>query len=214
MITEQKRNKSGIALEPFISHYDELYFRIKFECKFNTGNRDCYYIERNRKNNKYYLICDGWYSNESYIQEKEFNNIKDAYESLFETCENIYTYNLIYIDSNKIYEFTKKIIDELNADQYENINEIETVIESYKNTLGIDLKLVENASDKNIQIIYLSKWEKNKELKYFFVGKVIASENYIKITDENENILYLTSNSNLTIKTESIRTDYYWYFNK
>lgn len=66
-----------------------------------------------------------------------------------------------------------------------------------------------------MQVIKIIKFNgKSDETKKFLIGKLSTEGNMIKVTDENNNIIYLTTGDNLTIETEMIKNEYYWYFTK
>lgn len=147
--------------------------------------------------------------------DKEFQTVSEAFEHFYITDDIIpfYNFKLIYIFKPRIFSFTKQLIEKLNLDQVN--RDMSWDNKYFKKHLGIELYLIKNANEKKLQEINLIKDENTQnEIKSFFVGKLEVQGNMISIKDENDNIIYLTSNQNITVKTEIIHTRYYWYFKK
>lgn len=169
-------------------------------------------IEKDELTNQFHYIDFG-IEGSPWREEIIYETFEEAFNYFYEYKMGFYLFKIVEIEFGKKFLYTKKLIEKLNTDQYKKIKNIP--IESFKEHLGIEIKLVENANKKNIRKINLIKnINISGEMKSFFVGKIGIDGSIITIKNENEEIIFLTSSENLTIETEEIKEDYYWYFKK
>ncbi|TKC10760.1 hypothetical protein FA048_11350 [Pedobacter polaris] len=193
--------------------YDVAYFKARWDDE--VGFEIVVSIEKNNINNKIHYL-ENVFDFGVHLQkiDKEFLTIEEALKQFYVIKEpRFYFYKLIYIDSSQIFSFTKKLINALNINQHKKIENLNT--DYFKCHLGIELKLIEDANEKGLQVIKLIKSKNTlNEIKSFFIGNISIEGSMVTINDENNNIIYLTSNENVTVETEIIDESYYWYFKK
>ncbi|HNP68361.1 MAG TPA: hypothetical protein PKH16_10680 [Aequorivita sp.] len=164
-------------------------------------------IYRNDETNKFHFLDYGIYGS-------RWNGDEHICETFQEAFDYVFNYDSFYffkfkiddIHSSQIFFYTKKLIEKLNLIQYYSIEDIP--IENFKQFLGIEIKLIENAGKKGLKKINLVK----DKVKHFFVGKLSLENSMVLIKNDVNEIIFLTSSDKLTIQTEDINEEYYWYF--
>lgn len=195
----------------------ELYFLANYFYVYNDSPQNPYppldvniVIEKDLLSNKFHYIDFG--------MEDIPWRIEDIYDTYEEAINKFYNHNISFylfkiknIKESKIFSYTKKLIERLNKEQYDKIEKIP--LKSFKKYLGVELKLILKSKGVNIINIVKDRNTKN-EKKSFFVGKLAIEGSMITIKNENDNIIFLTSSENITIETEEIKNEIYWYFKK
>lgn len=179
-------------------------------------------IEKNEINGKFHLTEEG-IEDSPWFKEKEYDNFEEAFDYLYNHQEFSFSaFQIEYIKSELIFFYTKKLLEQLNANysndydwlRVENYKN-ELPLYSFKEKLGINLKVVKNASKKGLQVIKITKnGYTSFEEKKFLIGKLSVDGGVIKVGDETGNIVYLTTAEKVSVETESIDNKYYWYFEK
>lgn len=164
-------------------------------------------IYRNDETNKFHFLDYGIYGSRWTGDELICETFQEAFEYVF-NYDSFYffKFKIDDIHSTQIFYYTKKLIEKLNLLQYRSIEDIP--IENFKQLLGIEIKLIENADKKGLKKINLVK----DKVKHFLVGKLVLESSMVIIKNDEDEIIYLTSIDNLTIQTENINKEYYWYF--
>lgn len=169
-------------------------------------------IEKDQITNKFHFIDFGL-RDTPWRKEHIFETFDEAFDFFYNYKMGFYLFEINQIEPGIKYFYTKKLIEKLNLDQYDKIKEIP--IKSFKKNLGVEIMLIKNPNDKGIRIINLIKNQNtNNEMKYFFVGKLGYEGSVITIKNMRDEVIFLTSSDNITIETEEIKNNIYWYFQK
>lgn len=140
---------------------------------------------------------------------EQYSSFSDAFKNFYED-ELIYFYAFVieFIKKDLIFIYTEKLMVSLNSCGCVELSK--ELKKSVKKHLKINLKLVKKVRKKGLKTIRLSDGKQ----KMFFVGKVNLTDRIITVLDEKNDVVYLTGlTNNLSIQTEEIVQDNFWYFN-
>ena len=189
----EKTKHTNYLEAKFLNYYDEVIVRI-----FQNG-----------VTNKFHFFDFGLCGTPWEGEEIVCNNFYEAFDYFFKYDDfNFYEFKITNIDPRYKFFYTKKLIEKLNEAQHDWTDNIP--IKNFKENLGVEIKLIENASKKGIKIINVTK----NNNKHFFVGKLSIKNSSILVKNELDDILFFSSNENLTVETERIQQNNYWYFEK
>lgn len=165
-------------------------------------------IYKRKDTSKFYFFDSGLEGSPWKGDTLEFTTLEEAVIFFFNYKPiNFFKFQISLIDSSLINYYTKNLIEYLNSEEYGNFSE-ELPLDNFNEYLGVEIKLIVDAKNKGFKIINITKNNK----KYFFVGSLILDNSSIIIKNENDDIIFLTSNDSLTLETVAIKNKYYWYF--
>ena len=166
-----------------------------------------YSIKKDNDSNKY-LLSMSYFDNNSSLgfNDKIFTNYNDAFDFILNDKYELCRYSIGKIHNDYVNYYKIKLVEscyKITTKYYDKLP-----FNSFKENLKIDLIMVENAKEKGLKIIKI----KNQGKTISFVGKIDVIGSFLSVKNEFGEIIYMTSESDISVNFEEIQDDIYWYF--